>query len=125
MPQEIRAKLKEVRQKAGLTQLMLSEKLGVAQSLISMVEGGQSQTTLDVLERWISVCDGILDIRPTQSADPTGKLLAAAARLNDKDRARLQEVAELLPKVDEMSKGSAIAGLRWAAGPEWAAENGR
>lgn len=53
--------LKRVRHQAGLTQAALAEKLGVAQSFVAKVEGGERR--LDVIEfiNWLAETDAFGD----------------------------------------------------------------
>jgi len=49
--------LRRVRKQAGLTQAVLADKLGVAQSFVAKVE--RAERRLDVVEfvRWLAACD--------------------------------------------------------------------
>lgn len=103
--------LRELRQRAGLTQMQLAELLGVAQATISHVERGGTTTT-DVLLRWVEACGASLTV--LQDGDTVE---AIAAGLDADDRAYLRQVAEALPRIPHgVAKAAVIAALRQMAG---------
>lgn len=44
--------------------------LGLAKSTISLIESGTRDTTTDVVERWLAVCNHRLDVRSVEGVDP-------------------------------------------------------
>lgn len=103
--------LRELRQRAGLTQVALAELIGVSQATISHVEKGGATTT-DVLSRWVDACGGTL--APTRHLDD---LERAAAELSGDDRAMLTRVAKALPRIgDRIAKGAIVDALARMAG---------
>jgi transcriptional regulator with XRE-family HTH domain len=103
--------LRELRQRAGLTQVMLAERLEVAQATISHVERGGTTTT-DVLARWVEVCGGTLTVEVHDDS-----VEALAGGLDADDRAYLRQVAEALPRIPHgVAKAAVIAALRQMAG---------
>lgn len=60
--EHLRAELKKVRKRAGLTQVELSQKLGVPQSFVSKYESGERQLKFQELEVICQLCNTSLDI---------------------------------------------------------------
>jgi transcriptional regulator with XRE-family HTH domain len=67
----IRIVLRELREKAGLTQVQLAEKAQVRQATVSAIELGTRRIDLDVLERLCAA----LDVSPAAmfALEPKGK----------------------------------------------------
>jgi DNA-binding XRE family transcriptional regulator len=54
--------LRTARQKAGLTQGMLAERLGISQQAVSRTEQWRSNPTVDLMRRWLAACDHRLEL---------------------------------------------------------------
>jgi transcriptional regulator with XRE-family HTH domain len=59
---QLRARLKQIRLDAGLSQRALADQIGVSVSTISMVEGGTRDTAVGNLEAWARACGARLDV---------------------------------------------------------------
>jgi DNA-binding XRE family transcriptional regulator len=55
--------LREARQFAGLTQRMLAERLDITQQAVSRAERWTSNPTINLMRRWLAICDRRLEIR--------------------------------------------------------------
>lgn len=53
---DIRALLREVRRKAGLTQIQMADALGVGQSYVSKLERGENFVDVLLYARWCQAC---------------------------------------------------------------------
>lgn len=53
----LREFMRRARQKAGLTQVQIAERLGVGQSYVSKVERGENFVDVLLYVRWCAVCD--------------------------------------------------------------------
>lgn len=104
---KIGEQLKRLRKKSGLTQMELSQKLNIVQSLISAVENDKGSTTTELLERWVDACKGRLVIfgsdPPTEIPPSFQPLLTAASKLSPSDLERLTALAETLGRVDGLT----------------------
>ncbi|MBN1585902.1 MAG: helix-turn-helix transcriptional regulator [Candidatus Omnitrophica bacterium] len=54
--------LVEIREKTGLTQKQLAQKMGVSQQLISRIESGSDNLTLETLVRFLSVLGVVMKV---------------------------------------------------------------
>lgn len=104
---KIGEQLKKLRKRAGLTQIQLSERLQVVQSLISSVENGKGATTTEMVERWVNVCKGrivIFSADPPEEVPPQLRQLCDAAMLlSEDDISRLTLLAQTLSRVDVLT----------------------
>jgi transcriptional regulator with XRE-family HTH domain len=58
----LRARLKQVRKDAGLSQRALADRIGVSMSTISMVESGSRDPAAGALEAWAAACGAKLEV---------------------------------------------------------------
>ena len=58
------------RAKAGLTQTVLAERVGITQGHLSMIENGQRQPSFDVADRLLHACGASLTVRRGGAASP-------------------------------------------------------
>ena len=54
--------LRTAREKAGLTQTQLAERLGITQQAVARAEGWASNPTVDLMNRWARACGHRLEI---------------------------------------------------------------
>lgn len=100
VPNPLTSKLKEIRSRAGLTQKGLAQSLGIGQTMISMIETGQSQTTIDILEKWVEACGASIDIRRNEGDPHVDEIVETAERLSEQDRYRLVRLAQCLERAE-------------------------
>lgn len=87
------ARLRQMREAAGLTQGELGARLGISKATVSRMENGTRRVQLEVVERWALACgfrllvvDGITD-----------QLISDAAALADADAELAARLVALLP----------------------------
>lgn len=71
-PTSIPARLRAIREGAGLTQAALAERLGSTPKRVANIEGGRRRASLDLIAQWAEACGRRFVIEfPTQpAADP-------------------------------------------------------
>lgn len=109
--------LREIRTASKLTQAQVAEKTGLTDGMVSHIEKGIRNPTLETLEKIATASGGRLELNviAMEADSPVGKLMDMASGLDDKDLEVLMQVAELLPRVSQDMKGSTLAGMAWAA----------
>ena len=90
--------IQKTRQRAGLTQADLAQRVGTTQSAISRLENGRVRPSLETIERLAKACGATLELRLRTSEAPTAEFesnlsLTPAGRLDQLIRA-VQFVAE-------------------------------
>ena len=92
--------LKELRQKAGMTQKDLASKVGVTKSVISYYELSERSPSPEMLMKLAAVfhvsTDYLLGIQPRDTLDLTG--------LSAEDKEFVRAMADMLRKKDEYKK---------------------
>jgi HTH-type transcriptional repressor of puuD len=99
---DISKRLTELREQHGLSKNKLSKLSGVSQSVISYIESGQRQPTLDVLER-LSKALGMsliqfLDDSPEQLPPDLLQLLETAKKLTPEERRAVTDMIKTLKR---------------------------
>ncbi len=84
--------IQKTRQRAGLTQAALAQRVGTTQSAISRLENGRVRPSLETIERLAKACGATLDLRLRTSEAPTAEFesnlsLTPAGRLDQLIRA--------------------------------------
>ena len=84
--------IQKTRQRAGLTQADLAQRVGTTQSAISRLENGRVRPSLETIERLAKACGATLELRLRISEAPTAEFesnlsLTPAGRLNQLIRA--------------------------------------
>ena len=84
--------IQKTRQRAGLTQADLAQRVGTTQSAISRLENGRVRPSLETIERLAKACGATLDLRLRTSEAPTAEFesnlsLTPAGRLDQLIRA--------------------------------------
>ncbi len=84
--------IQKTRQRAGLTQADLAQRVGTTQSAISRLENGRVRPSLETIERLAKACGATLELRLRTSEAPTAEFesnlsLTPAGRLDQLIRA--------------------------------------
>ena len=84
--------IQKTRQRAGLTQADLAQRVGTTQSAISRLENGRVRPSLETIERLAKACGATLELRLRTSEAPTAEFesnlsLTPAGRLDQMIRA--------------------------------------
>ena len=84
--------IQKTRQRAGLTQADLAQRVGTTQSAISRLENGRVRPSLETIERLAKACGATLELRLRTSKAPTAEFesnlsLTPAGRLDQLIRA--------------------------------------
>lgn len=95
MTDDLRPKLRQIRDHAGLSQDDVAKATGVGRSQISLIETSARQTTLDVLIRWAAACEHDVVLVPNSDGG------AALSALVGADRELVLRLAEVLPRLPE------------------------
>ena len=111
--------LANLRKKSKMTQVQLAETLGIDQSTISHIERETRDTTNDVIERWISACDGtLLILGPGEAPNPLSSLspqqmtvVETMEAMNTEDASRLVGVAQALRTTDGLARDLLVGQL--------------
>jgi transcriptional regulator with XRE-family HTH domain len=102
---ELGAKLRGMREKAGLSQVELAKRLKIARSQVSRVETGARSTEIEVLERWYRECGYTLEtVQVGTAAQANSLALAVAAVPKDQIDAVLAVVAAW-PTLPDLKRG--------------------
>lgn len=99
--------LKGLREAAGLTQMVLSERLGVTQSTVSNVEGGRRLPSIELLDRWVEACAGTLQITSTLPG-MLDRVAGMIRRLDPEDAALVEKTAAALHRHPANTKTGTI-----------------
>ena len=103
---------------AGKTQRDVAAEVGVTYQYISAVELGKENPTLETLENMAKAVLVTVEVKLVSQEvgiRPIDRLTDRVRGLSDAEIQWLAQAAEVLPKTDESAKGSAMAGLEWAA----------
>lgn len=113
--------LLRLRKSVGFSQQKLADRLAVARSYISLIENGERDPAVDLVERWALACGGELVVRGP-GGDALGELGEDERRLVEawrkggaEQRGLLGRVAEVLTLLDERDLAHLHATLDVAA----------
>ena len=93
-PEPVGYLLRLARERAGLTQGELAQRLGSSQQAVAQAERWQGNPTADFMRRWASACGARLEIE-IYSPERKAELLLANATSRDDRRAAEEEVRKL------------------------------
>lgn len=102
----LHSRLKDLRQRAGLSQPELAEKMKIGASMVSLVESGRRLPSLDLLNRWLQATDARMEI-VGDSNDPLAvlggeerQLIEHWRELDSKGRDVVLQIARLWKSLD-------------------------
>lgn len=107
---ELGARLKKVREAAGLSQHQLASRLGVVHTTIGRIEKGARSTTLQMVHRWHTACGYELDAVAVGSVEQAASLAVSVAAVPERELSDVLRVVESWPRLRERTKGR-ILGL--------------
>jgi transcriptional regulator with XRE-family HTH domain len=109
MTESIGEILRKLRIKKKLTQRSLGAAMDLDSGFISHIETGKRDPGFATLLRWLSICGGRLlivesDTLPDGLPPQEKRLIQAVRRIDPADLERITEMAELLPRVDDLTR---------------------
>ena len=90
---DVPSTLRDARERAGLTQAALAERVGTSQATISAYESGHKQPSVDTLARLLAATGRRLAVEPGHRYEPSREQHRHAARV----LAEVLALAEALP----------------------------
>lgn len=90
--------LRILRRAAGFNQTELARLADIGRTTISDVERDTRPTTTDVVERWVKVCNGTLEIKASKEGGPAA-LARVAGALGEQEMALCVRVVSVLGRV--------------------------
>ena len=113
--------LRQLRKGSRLSQQDLADRLGIVRSFVSLIETGDRQPSLALVEQWVEACGGELVVRGP-GGDALGELEEDERRLvesyrgaNAEQRGLLARIAEQVSLLDERDIAHLLATLDVAA----------
>lgn len=97
--------LREVRQKAGLSQPRLAALLGVTHSTISRIETGRRSTGIDLVTRWYAACGLVLESVDVHGPQHARTIAVAVSELSEDEVNAVAAIIDAWPSLSERVKG--------------------